>query len=250
MKRRPSVLPFFLLLFPAAWFLWPQETEGRNFNAVSNTSRYASNVYIGVAGRRAFRDQEREYALAHIAHQIAWNRGCVVDYGHISFTGPDAQVYDSNFDYDDGSIGEILAKLEILEEHRFSDCTVLAARDTSAAGIPNYRLERNATERPSWLRKTPDIPGWYAGVGIGEGYSQPHKNIRVADISAAQTIAIAKSLFVRGFTFDYSAGGTVNREKLVDANILLSKAELKGLYILDRWADPDGHYYSLAIARK
>ncbi|MDR2661555.1 MAG: hypothetical protein LBC31_01000 [Treponema sp.] len=234
-------------------FLWPRETEGLTFNGVSNTSRYMSNVYIGVAGRRAFREEEPEYALLHIAHQIAWNRACVVDYGYVSLEEPesDTQAYDSNFDYDDSSIGEILGALEIIEEHRFPGFTVVAARNTRAAGEANYPIDRRGNERPSWLRKVPDIPGWYAGVGIGEGYSEPYKNIRVADITAAQTIALEKNLFIRGFTYDYTPGGKAGREKLTDGNILLSKAELKGFYILDRWAEPDGScYYSLGIARK
>jgi hypothetical protein len=224
-----------------------------NVNTVLNTSRHESNVYIGISGKMYSREKELEYAKLHIANQIAMNQRCIVDYGYIDMEGTahdDRMIYDSNFDYDDTFIDEVLSRIEILDEHYFPDITVVIAKDSGTMGQKNHTIERKTQERPKWVRSSPDIDGYYTGVGIGEKYYSQYKSILVADISAAQTIAMERYLYIQGFTYDQVTAGTVNDMKLINGELRLSKAELYGFYILDRWIEPDGTCYSLAIARK
>jgi hypothetical protein len=211
---------------------------------------YASNVYAGISGRMRSRDQEVEYAKLHIANQIVMNRACVVDYGYIDVEGSlrdNHALYDSNFDYDDKLVEAVVKQIKILQQYYFSDFTIVIGEDTGIAGRDNPAVTRTETERPLWVRSVPDMAGYYAGVGIGDKYYSPYKSIFVADINAAQVIAMEKQLYIRGYTLNKMDR---NNSKLVTGNLGLSKAELRGFYILDRWMEPDGTCYSLGIARK
>ncbi|MDR2552865.1 MAG: hypothetical protein LBD31_06860 [Treponema sp.] len=222
----------------------------QSLNAALNAGVFDSTVYTGISGRMSFREQERDYAKLHIAHQIAMNRKCVIDYGYIELEGTprdDHAIYDSNIAYDDTGITEILERIVIVAEYRLPNCTVLAGRDSAAAGSAVYTSERTGTERPEWVRSTPEIEGYYTGVGFSDRYSELYKNILVADVDAAQTIAKEKNAYIRGFIYDHITG---DRAELATGNVILSRAELYGLYIIDRWVAPDGVCYSLAAARK
>lgn len=92
--------------------------------------------------------------LLHIAHQIAMNRRCTVDYGYVSLEGTSANDhawYDGSIDYDAGLIDEITARLEVVDEHRLAEFTVVAARDTASQPRTVSVVERAAGERPRWL---------------------------------------------------------------------------------------------------
>jgi hypothetical protein len=229
----------------------PVNRDGEtSINMVLNISRYASNVYTGISGRMHSRDQEVEYAKLHIANQIAMNRVCVVDYGYIDVEGyprDNRALYDSNFNYDDKLVEDVLTQIKILQQYYFSNFTIVIGEDTGIAGRENPAVTRTGTERPLWVRSVPDMAGYYVGVGIGDKYYSPYKSIFAADINAAQIIAMEKQLYIRGYTLDKLDR---NDSKLVNGNLGLSKAELRGFYILDRWIETDGTCYSLGIARK
>jgi hypothetical protein len=198
----------------------------------------------------SFREKERDYAKLHIAHQIAMNRKCVIDYGYVELEGTpgeDHAVYDSNLAYDDTGIGEILERIVIVAEYQLPECAVLVGRDTGAAGLASHLSARSGSGRPRWVRSTPEIPGYYTGAGEADRHSELYKGILAADVEAAQAIAKEKSAYIRSFIADSVTG---DRAELVTGSVILSHAELYGLYIIDRWVDPDGVCHSLAVARK
>lgn len=251
-ETRSIHVPVFVWL---AFCLFSTPCAAQSLNAVLNTGAFGSGVYIGISGRMSFRETERDYAKLHIAHQIAMNRKCVIDYGYIEIEGTpgdDHAVYDSNLAYDDTGIGEILERIAIVAEYRLPEFTVLAAQDTSAqgagaTGAAASTPARDGNERPRWVRSPPEIEGYYTGVGVSDRYSELYKSILVADVEAAQTIAKEKSAYIQGFTYDSVQGDSA---ELVTGNVMLLQAELYGLHILDRWIEPDGVCYSLAVARK
>jgi hypothetical protein len=57
-------------------------------------------------------------------------------------------------------------------------------------------------------------------------------------------------MYIQSFTYDVVKEGIVNVDKLISGDLRLSKAELHGFHIIDRWIDVDGTSYSLAIAKK
>jgi hypothetical protein len=196
----------------------------------------------------SFREKERDYAKLHIAHQIAMNRKCAVDYGYVEINGTpgdDRAVYDSNFAYDDTGIGEILGGIVIIAEYRLPEGTVLAARD--GAGFTGPGVPDSGDERPRWVRAPPEIPGYYTGAGVSDRHTELYKNILAADVEAAQAIAKEKNSYIRSFSYD---GVTENGTEQASGTVLLSWAELYGLFILGRWVGPDGACYSLAAARR
>jgi hypothetical protein len=229
-----------------------ENTQTTGVNAALNGSLYETAVFTGVSGRMYTRDKEREYAKLHIANQMAMYQKCVIDYGYITIAGTvqsDTTKIDSNLDYDAALVNEMLKNIEILAEYQFDDFFILIAKN-NVSPAKNYNIRRLSTERPSWIRSVPNIEGYYTGVGAGDKAYSPYKSILTADIAAAQSIAREKNMYIHGFTYDVVKEGTVNADKLINGELQLSKAELHGFYIIDRWIDAEGNCYSLATAKK
>jgi hypothetical protein len=225
-------------------------------NTVLNTSNYASNIYIGISGRMTIHEKEIEYAKLHIAHQIAIRDKCIVDEGNIFMYGNhyDYIISDSNFDYNDSYIDEIINQIEIIETHIFKDLVVAIGKDSQKQAAANTPVPRKNQERPVWLRnpewvrRLPGLEGYMVGVGVSDRYSFFYRGILVADVRAAQAIAAEKSAYSRNYSSDQADNYTANMDV---GNIALTQAELNGFYILDRWIEPDGSQcYSLGVARK
>jgi hypothetical protein len=222
-------------------------------NAVLNTSKYTSDVYIGISGRMSVREKELEYAKLHIANQIALRERCVVDEGMVFLYGTrqNYNAIDSNFDYDDSYLSDIMDRIEIFDTYIFPGFSVIIGRDTQRAGWANYFVNRSSNIVPEWVNRPPVIAGYYVGIGRAERYSLPYKGIVVADINAAQQIATEINAFSNTFFRDTVHEGAVTYSEHIHGELVLVKAELRGFYILDRWIDPDSAFcYSLGIAEK
>jgi hypothetical protein len=61
-----------------------------------------------------------------------------------------------------------------------------------------------------------------------------------------------KHSFLRSFVYDKIQEGYIGEvDTLVIGDLSLTKAELEGFYVIDRWIEPDGSAcYSLGIAKK
>jgi hypothetical protein len=222
-------------------------------NAVLNTSKYTSDVYIGISGRMSVREKEFEYAKLHIANQIALRERCVVDEGMAFFYGTrqNYDAIDSNFDYDDSYLSDILDRIKVFDTYRFPGFSVIIGKDTHMTGQANYLINRSPDAVPEWVNRPPVIAGYYVGIGRAEKYSLPYKGIVVADVNAAQQIAIEINAFSNTFFKDTVREGPVSYSEHIRGDLVLVKAELRGFYILDRWIDPDNAFcYSLGIAEK
>ena len=234
------------------------EQERIKINGVLNTTVFDNFTYIGISPRMSTRKKEIEQAKIHIANQIAMNRSSTIDYGFVSIFNDRFSQYnrDSNLDYQNDMTEEICEELEVVFCRHFSELTVVVARYKEAAADIDFKLTRNNSERPWWFYKLPEIDGWYVGVGISDPYSVPYRAMIVADINAAKQIAMEKNSFFWAWSSDKIKELRKNSilfglSELYSGDLILSYAELHGLYIIDRWMEPDGScFYSLAIARK
>ncbi len=234
------------------------EQERIKINGVLNTTVFDNFTYIGISPRMSTRKKEIEQAKIHIANQIAMNRSSTIDYGFVSIFNDRFSQYnrDSNLDYSDETTEEISDDLEVVFCLHFSELTVIAARYKEAAADIDFKVTRGNSEAPRWIYEVPEIEGWYVGVGISDPYSVPYRSMVVADINAAQQIAIEKNTFVDSYSYSNISelrknGFDSSSIRLRTGTLLLTQAKLQGLYIIDRWMEPDGScFYSLAIARK
>lgn len=234
------------------------EQERIEINGVLNTTTFDNFTYIGISPRMSTRKKEIEQAKVHIANQIAMNRSCTIDYGFVSIYNNRFLEYnrDSNLDYRDETTEEICEELEVVFCRHYSELTVVAARYKEAAAGIDFKVTRGNSEAPRWIYEVPEIEGWYVGVGMADPYSVPYRSMVVADINAAQQIAIEKNTFVDSYLYSNISelrknGFGSSSTRLRTGTLLLTQAELQGLYIIDRWMEPDGScFYSLAIARK
>jgi hypothetical protein len=199
------------------------------------------------------REKELEYAKLHIANQIALRERCVVDEGMVFIYGArqNYDAIDSNFDYDDSRLADIMDRIEVFDTYIFPDFSVIIGRDTQMSGRANYFVNLSPGAAPEWVNRPPVIAGYYVGIGRAEKYSLPYKGIIVADLNAAQQIAMEINTFSDTFFRDTVREGAVNYSEHIRGDLVLVKAELRGFYILDRWIDPVSAFcYSLGIAEK
>ena len=238
--------------------VFTREQERIEINRVLNTTAFDNFTYIGISPRMSTRKKEIERAKVHIANQIAMNRSCTIDYGFVSNFNNDfyKDAKDSNIDYQNDMTEEICEELEVVFCRHFSELTVVAARYKEAAADIDFKVTRGNSEAPRWIYEVPEIEGWYVGVGMADPYSVPYRSMVVADINAAQQITMEKNAFIWTWTYDKILESQINdalfaQAWLYSGDLILSYAELQGLYIIDRWMEPDGScFYSLAIARK
>ena len=256
MQKQFMLFFLFTVFFASCSTVNTNQSSAVNPNAVLNTGSYPSNVYIGISGRMTIHEKEIEYARVHIAHQIAMRDKCIVDEGTVFMYGNhyDYIISDSNFDYNDSYIDEIINQIEIIETHIFKELVVVIGKDTKRQAAENTPVPRKNDERPIWLRnpgwvrRLPGLEDYMVGVGVSGRYSLIYKGILVADIRAAQAIAAEKSVYSRNYFSDRVDNNSANLDA---GNIALTQAELNGFYIIDRWIEPDGSQcYSLGIARK
>ncbi len=232
--------------------------EISEINSLLNTTDYGRFAYIGISPRMETRRKEIERAKLHIANQIAMNGGCTVDAGILSTYDNDFfhDSRDSNIDYRDEKTEELCKTLDIIFCRHFSQLTIVAARYAEAAIPTDISVPKNESVRPIWIRNIPKIDGYRVAVGISGAYSVLYRSMLVADVNAAQQLAIEKNAYVRTYTFDKVSELDANdaqtaSAKLVLGDVLLSQADLHGFYVISRWMEADGScFYSLAVARK
>lgn len=255
-----SIFPLFTQTtgFMAPDDVFTREQERIEINGVLNTTAFDNFTYIGISPRMSTRKKEIERSKVHIANQIAMNRSCTIDYGFVSNFNNDfyKDAKDSNIDYQNDMTEEICEELEVVFCRHFSELTVVVARYKEAAADIDFKVTRGNSEAPRWIYEVPEIEGWYVGVGMADPYSVPYRSMVVADINAAQQITMEKNAFIWTWTYDKISESQINdalfdQAWLYSGDLILSYAELQGLYIIDRWMEPDGScFYSLAIARK
>jgi hypothetical protein len=227
----------------------------QDINDLFNVSNYGPDFFAGISGRMSDRLLEVEYAKIHIANQIAIRNKCVVDTGSISILGTssgDFTTYDSNFDYDSDVSDSYLESIEVNQVYYFNDLTLIIGKYSKPYEWIDYRVDRGSDEKPEWIRKKPRINGYYVGVGEADRYSVLYKGILAADVFAAQDIAMEKNSFMRSFVYDKIQEGYIGEvDMLVVGDLSLTKSELEGFYVIDRWIEPDGSAcYSLGIAKE
>lgn len=232
--------------------------EINEINSLLDTTEYGRFAYIGISPRMEMRTKEIERAKLHIANQIAMNGGCTVDAGILSTYNNDFfhDSRDSNIDYRDEKTEQLCEALDVIFCRHFSQLTIVAARYAEAATQTDISVQKNGSNRPDWIRNVPKIDGYRVAVGISGAYSVPYRSMLVADVNAAQQLAIEKNAYIRTYTFDKESELNINgartaSAKLVLGDVLLSQADLHGFYIISRYMENDGScFYSLAVARK
>ena len=251
---------FFLLLFYSSCRTKPaynDQTLAEYYhpNAVMNTSEYTANVYIGISPRMRLPEAEVDAAKRHIAHQVAMRDTCIIDLKRMNVSAGRNSVIlsDSNLDYEDPYIEELLENIEVIQIYNFNEIIIVIGMDTGKPSAVNKLIPRQAAERPRWIDNPEWVrtilgEGYYVGVGIAEKYSMYYRGIFFADLGAAHAIASEKQTY----TYINLHNSSESRVSYLDARTLTltENVKLEDFYILDRWIEPDGsNYYSLGIAR-
>jgi hypothetical protein len=217
-------------------------------NTYMDVSTYRENVYVGISWRMSTPEKERDGVIENIANQIAMKQRLSIDTVQVVLNknGTLQNFYDSNLDYDDTKVDEIKKDITIIDSYVLPDIIVAIGRYTKDIASPLFIQEHSA--KPAWINTMPKIDGYDVGVGMVGRYANMATGMVVADIYAAHKIAQKHKSYIDSFvgSKNSNAHGTSS-----SGSVNLSKAELTGFRIIDRWVEPDGSaYYSLAIANK
>lgn len=211
-------------------------------------------LIVAFSPRFKSHDDELQVILLNAARQASIHDGANVSY--IKMIDEDVsrtlQAQKIEIDYDKNRSYSILDKLEITDEFTGND--YFAAIVTYPRNdIPAYPVENTWTgQEPSWLRKPPQSPDFYWGVGIAQRRGSELESWLQADKQAVAEIAdsIETTMISRTGTISKA---TANSSETVTKTQSISRTDvyIKGLYIISRWKEPDSsYYYSLAVVRK
>lgn len=202
--------------------------------------------------RLQFDEDEVRYALANAARQIAVYKGARVKFAKVIDENIIGTVHDQKVEiiYDQSLAMSYLDKLSVEQESRDTDyyAALVTMESESPNGYPEIAIPDEG--KPGWINIPPDYPGYIIGVGVSGRRKTPYESWEQADKLAMAEIAnfVETKVYAGAATIE-RAGESSKASTGVIKTLTWSDVNLKGLYILSRWREPDGsYYYSLAIA--
>ncbi len=207
-------------------------------------------VFVGVSPRRRDRDAELQAAREHAALQASrffHLRGEAVFY--TQRVGRRSGYVKSVSIDDDAMLAERLAaELELFDFRREENGSI------GRFSLPGYRIDpigfnsRDRLGKPVWLSRIPEIPGYYVGVGSAPRTRLISDSIENADREALFAILAQLSVDLFSGRLERSVAG--RGVSTGSATVARAEGELVGFYVLDRWMDADGTFFTLAVCPK
>jgi hypothetical protein len=191
---------------------------------------------IGIAGRRANREEAVREALLDAARKAALYHGVHAESASVLNQGTGALDYFSDFDYrlePRHSPEEYLdmltfdRDLDVLEKN---GVVIVRAQYRGVSEIPPYTtvLEDGV---PDWTKRyTAAIPGLLAGIGFSKNKGTPQKTCRASYENALVSLLPQLSTQVGSEVVDVN-------EARITQNITRSEGDLTGVMILETWFD-------------
>jgi hypothetical protein len=204
--------------------------------ATSGTPEDTAITIIGIAGRRANRDEAIQEALADAARKAALYHGVYAESAAILNQGSGNLDYFSDFDYRIDPANSHEAYIDALTFDKDNDVlekngvVIVRTRYSGISTVPAYEspLEDGV---PGWVKNyTADIPGFLAGVGYARNKGSLQRTYRASYETALVSLLPLLSTRVSNDVVD--VGGT----KLT-SSITASKGDLVHVIILETWLD-------------
>ena len=239
----------------------PNKTEIQNeisktVDSLSLNTYPANNSFLisAVTPKFLYEDEEIQFALASAARQVSIYYGAYISYKKLideNIIGT-VQAEQVEVVFDQDLALSLLDKLEIIEEIRDIDY-YMALIKMDGVNLPDYPfIEMNPHMKPTWINNPPNLDGYVIGVGVSGRRKSIYESWEQADKLAMAEIANSINTNITSGTATIERGGESSGVSTsVFKSLTVSDVNIKGLYILSRWREPDSsYYYSLAITRK
>jgi hypothetical protein len=204
---------------------------------------------MGIAGRRANRNEAIAEALADAARKVALYYGVRGESASVLNQGSGNLDYYSDFDYklnllnkEETYINDLVydEEKDILEK---SGVVVVRVKYAGISGIPSYQsVVENGT--PDWVRNYGiELPGFWTAVSYSKNRGSPQKTFRASYENAIVSLLPRLSSKTANEIIDVG-GGRISQNYSVNSGVL------EGVVILETWMDKGtGMIWTLLAAR-
>jgi hypothetical protein len=192
---------------------------------------------LGIAGRRANRDEAIAEALADAARRVALYHGVYGESASVLNQGSGNLDYFSDFDYHlnplnnaEGYVGALVFDKErdVLEKN---GAVFVRARYAGVSASPVYQTTIKDGV-PDWVGNYAiDIPGFLAAVGYSKNRGSPQRTFRASYETALVSLLPRLSSKQASEIIDAEGGSRLTR------NISASSGTLENVMILETWWD-------------
>jgi hypothetical protein len=235
----------------------PQETGPVSLEELYDSGHWVtvqpdgSITVMGIAGRRANRNEAIAEALADAARKVALFYGVRGESASVLNQGSGNLDYFSDFDYrlsllnnEENYIGGLVYDKEkdVVEK---SGVVVIRAKYAGVSNIPPYK---SVTEggTPDWVKNYGngiEIPGFWTAVSYSKNKGSPQKTFQASYENAIVSLLPRLSSKTANETID-SGGGRLSQ------NYSISSGVLESVVILETWRDKEtGIIWTLLAAK-
>jgi len=208
-----------------------------------------------LAPRFQFPDEERAYAIANAARQLAIYHGGarvrfarLMDQNIIGTVGD--QLVEVLYDRDLArSYGEgMIIESEIREADSYMAIISLESDETPL--FPGEAL--NPGIKPNWITNLPRHEGYIYGEGVsGRRKTLFESSLQADNLAMAEIAAFVETNVFSGIANIERSGGSYGESGSSVKTLTWSDVYIEGMMIVSRWREPDNSsFYSLAVARK
>lgn len=206
--------------------------------------------FFGASPRLGDRSKELSVALEAAAKQASrflGLKGKLYLYQNSSSAGAFVeQQVEANYDEK-----AVTAKdLTLLTSYRDQSGTfVVASLPTADMPSANWypALSPRGDERPAWIDSPPRLPGYLTAVGVAQRRRWISESIAAADYSALGELIRQLSVRIQSGAGERHVEGIGSSTS--SAAFERAAADIRGFYVLARWATPSGEsWFSLAVA--
>lgn len=230
------------------------QIEPLNFFSIET---YPGNDSFSIAAfSPRFQNHEDEilFVKANAARQLAIYYGAYLSYQKYIDENASRTLEAQKIEvlYDQDLALSFMDRLDIVKEISGNDyyAAIVTMKNENPPHFP--QIELTTASRPKWISKPPDSEDYHFGVGISQRRKTIVESWEQSDKQAMAEIANSLSTTIQSGSGSIERGNTTSSESTsVGKSLFISDVNIKGLYILSRWREPDSsYYYSLAICRK
>jgi hypothetical protein len=210
-------------------------------------------IIAGITPHLYDRDDEEKSALIHAARQLViyFDGAYVVTQQYLMQKVSSTQYSQkSKIEFDDGLIYKYLDGFTFLKESAGMDyySALLEYTGSELVDIPEFNLEFNKNNKPSWINTPPAIDGYIAVVGVASRHLTIAESWEESDKAAMAEIAasIGTDMHAQLTTKENEQGSGAQA-----GTYSISSEKINNMLVLSRWREADHNtYYSLLVKKK
>lgn len=205
-------------------------------------------LFSSFVPRRAFRDEELEFALLGGARQasIMYNSKVDAKFAVKSNNRDMGYLEAIEIQYDKALAEDLRSKIKIRNHFIDSEGTYILAELDGINFKGSFSDMSSPGVEPEWLYNFPVIPGYLVSIGSVQRSRYTIDSIIKADEQALANLAKQVSVIVKAKRIDKDS--EVSGSAFSETNYEVTSTYVKGFYVIGRWSTDNGStYHTLAV---